>query len=99
VVEGRLLAGILGLLALLAFLFARRVILRGPAWAPPVPFVVTVVLAALGGVAVLLGGVSVMSIAFGATSGAGVNLSDAIAAGLVFVGALVWTLRYLRRRA
>jgi len=39
-----------------------------------------------------------MSIAFGQTSGTGVNLSDAIAAGLVFLGALVWTLRYLRRR-
>ena len=71
VVEGRVLAGILGLLALLGFLFARRFILRGPSWAPPVPFVVTVLLAALAGIAILLGGVSVMAIAFGQTSGTG----------------------------
>jgi len=99
VVQGRVLAGILGVLALLTLLFARRFILRGSSWAAPVPFVVTVALAALGGVAVLLGGVSLMEIAFGQTSGTGVNLSDAIAAGLVFLAALVWTLRYLRRRA
>ena len=92
------MAGILGLLALVGLLFARRFILRGPAWAPPISFVVTVLLAALAGIAVLLGGVSVMAIAFGQTSGAGVNLGDAVAAGLVGLGTLGWTLRYLRRR-
>jgi hypothetical protein len=40
-----------------------------------------------------------MEIAFGQTSGTGVNLSDAVAAGLVFLAALVWTLRNLRRSA
>jgi hypothetical protein len=99
VVDGRVSAGILGVLALLALLFTRRFILRGPSWAAPFPYVATVLLAALGGVAVLLGGVSVMEISFGQTSGTGVNLSDAVAAGLVFLGALVWTLRYLRRSA
>jgi hypothetical protein len=99
VVEGRVAAGVLGVLALLTLLFARRFILRGPSWAPPAPYVATVLLAALAGASVVLGGMGLLSIAFGQASGMGVDLSDGIAAGLVGLGVLTWTVRYMRRRA
>jgi hypothetical protein len=99
VVEYRVLAGVLGLLALLALLLARRFVLRGPAWAPPVPYVAIVLLAALVGVAVALGGMSVLSIAVGQTSGMGVDLGDGVAAGLVALVVIGWSLRRVRRTA
>jgi hypothetical protein len=99
VVEGRAMAGVLGLLGLLALLGARRLLLRGPDWAPPAPYVAAVLLTGLAGVGVLLGGTSVLSIAFRQSSGVGVNLADGIAAGVATLVVLVWSVRYVRRRA
>jgi hypothetical protein len=99
VVEGRVAAGVLGVLALLTLLAARRFVLRGPAWAPPVPYVAIVLLAALVGAAVILGGMSVLSIAVGQSSGMGVDLGDGIAAGVVALVVIGWSLRRVRRTA
>jgi hypothetical protein len=99
VVQNRVAAGVLGLLALVTLLLARRFVLRGPAWAVPVPYVAIVLLAALVGGAAVLGGMSVLSIAFGQSSGMGVDLGDGIAAGVVALVVLTWSLRRVRRTA
>lgn len=96
VVEYRVAAGVLGLLALLGWWSARRTLWRGPAWRPSAP-VVGIVLVALFGVSGLgLIGLSSLQIVFGQTAGTGADLS----AGVVAMGlALVVGVRLMPRTA
>jgi hypothetical protein len=80
VAQYREMAGILGLLALLALLAARRWSgLRDPSWTPPRVPVAVALLALFSAAGVVLGGISLMELAFGLRDGVGGNLS----AGLV----------------
>jgi hypothetical protein len=98
VVQGRVAAGVLGLLALGVLGLARRTVLRGPAWQFPPTYVAAVLLALFGAAGVLLTGLSVMQLAFGSTSGVGANLSDGLVALLVALAVLIWSIRTVRRR-
>ena len=93
VVDYRAAAGILGLLALVALLLARRWVLRGPRWAPSRSAVAVVVLALMGVAGGLLGGLSSLQLIFGDTSGVGANLSAALIASAVAMAAAVWAIR------
>ena len=100
VVESRVALGVLGLLALLALLAARRwTALGGPAWSPSGPVVAAVLLALFGVAGVVLGGSSLMELAFGGRSGVGANLSAGLVAGVAALGVGAWTLRRLRHIA
>src|SRR5262249_22620406 len=100
VVEGRVAAGVLGLLALGAYALARRVtVMRKAAWTPPAQ-TLTVVLAALfAPVGALLTLIAVGQLAFGSTSGVGVNLADGAVALVAATVVGVRGLRRLRARA
>jgi hypothetical protein len=99
VVDYRAAAGVLGLFALVALALARRWILRGALWAPPRSAVAVVVLALMGVAGSLLGGLGVLQLVFGDTSGAGANLSAALIAGAVALAAAVWAVRERIRTA
>lgn len=99
VVDYRAAAGVLGLFALVALALARRWILRGALWAPPRSAVAVVVLALMGVAGSLLGGLSVLQLVFGDTSGVGANLSAALIAGAVALAAAVWAVRERIRTA
>lgn len=97
VVLARVGAGVLGLLALGAFLLARRRMLRGAQWQPPALALATVLTAlfALAGL-VLAGPELVNSIAF-STEGTGAGLADG-AVSLLFCAAIgAWLLRHAGR--
>ncbi len=87
IAQSRELAGVLGLMALLALLAARRwSFLRDPAWTPPRAPVIVALLALLALFSVAgaaLGGRSLMELAFGLRQGVGADL----AAGLVSAAA------------
>jgi HAAS domain-containing protein len=95
VVQGRVAAGVLGLLALGAYALARRITLMSrQGWTPP-SGTLTVVLAALfAPVGALLTLRAVGQLAFGDASGVGVNLADGLVA---LAAAAVIGLRGLRR--
>lgn len=94
VVEYRVAAGVLGLLALLTLLLARRTTpLSDATWSPP-PVMVALVLAASFFVATaLLGGVGLMALLGGSRQGIGADLSAAIVAAVAFVASAAWGLR------
>lgn len=98
VVEYRVALGILGLLALGAWVvLRRRTRLGGTAWRAPAPIVALVVagLAGASGAAMLF--LSLGGISFDHSQGTGVMLADGSVALLVGVGALLWALRHSRR--
>jgi hypothetical protein len=97
VVMNRVAAGVLGLLALLVLYVARRTVLRGPAWRLPSPYVASVLLAIFASVGALLTGVSVLSMAFGQTSGVGAGLADGAVSAIAALAVAGWLLRRLRR--
>jgi hypothetical protein len=99
IVLGRVAAGVLGVLALLALWGARRTVLRGQSWAPPASYVGIVMLALFGVVAAALGGMSLMQLAFGQTSGVGVFLGDGLVSGAVALTVAVLLLRGVRARS
>jgi hypothetical protein len=99
VVDGRVAAGVLGLLALLVLVVARRTVLRGPRWSPPAGYVSIVLLALFGVVGAALGGLSLMQLAFGEHAGVGVGLADGLVAGLVALVVAIVVLRRIRARA
>jgi hypothetical protein len=94
VVEYRVAAGVLGLLALSIFLVARRVPpLSDAAWSPPPAIVALVLAASFGLAAALLGGAEVMALIGGSRQGTGANLSAALVAGVAFVTSTAWALQ------
>jgi hypothetical protein len=100
VAQYREAAGVLGLLALLVFLAARRwSVLRDRSWMPPRTPVLVALLALFGVAGAALSGISLLSLLFGLRSGVGANL----ATGLVFAAAAVavaaWALAGVRRSA
>jgi hypothetical protein len=98
VVQYRVALGVLGLLALAGWaLLRRRTPLGGVAWRAPAPVVALVVAALAGASGAALLFLSVGSIAFGDSRGAGANLADGGVALLVAVGALIWAVRRGRR--
>jgi hypothetical protein len=99
VVDGRVAAGVLGLLTLLAYVVARRTLMRGAAWQPSWRGVTVVALAMFGAVAVVFLGIGVMENAFGLTDGTGVELADGSVALLAAVLVGVYGIRRMRRFA
>jgi hypothetical protein len=97
VVFYRAAAGVLGLVALGLLWLARRTILRGRSWAPPVAMVGMVTLALMGVAGVLLSGYSVASLAFGESSGVGADLAGGSVALVVAVAVAVWAVRRAHR--
>jgi hypothetical protein len=97
VVTYRVAAGVLGLLALGVLWLARRTVLRGQSWAPPVALTGMVMLALMGVAGVLLSGWSVVSLAFGESSGVGANLAGGVVALVVAVAVAIWAVRRAHR--
>lgn len=100
VVTGRVAVGVLGILALLALLVARRVTpLREPAWTPPRGVVATVLIALFGVAGVGLTGVSGLQLVFGQRSGVGANLSGGLVALAAALTVALLSLPWVRGRA
>ena len=101
VVGYRLDAGVLGVLALIGFAIIRRMNRRryGRARALPDGFTGTIGTALFGLAAAGLLGLSVLSMAFGNSNGAGDFLSGGVVALLVFIGFGVGLLKTLRDRS
>jgi hypothetical protein len=91
VVQSRVAAGILGVLALFALWLARRSTrLGGPAWTPPaaavaIPLAVAFALAGVG-----LGGIGAMELAFGTNSMVGANLAAGLVGILAAIATALW---------
>jgi hypothetical protein len=96
VVEGRVAAGVLGLLATIALLVARRTVLRGAQWTPPGGTVAVVLVALFLAVAGLLGLPSAVQAAFFDTTGAGAGLADGAVAAVAAIAWAAWGLRHRR---
>jgi hypothetical protein len=98
VVEYRVAAGVLGLLALGFGLVVRRVLAgRWTLWRPPVASMALVITALAGAGAAGLLGKSVPPILLGTSDGTGVFLADGLVAAVVALGAAAWGL-WRRRR-
>jgi hypothetical protein len=97
VVFYRVAAGVLGLGVLGVLWLARRTVLRGQSWAPPVAIVGMVLLALMGVAGVLLSGYSAVSLAFGESSGVGADLAGGVVALVVAVAAAIWAVRRAHR--
>lgn len=94
VVQYRVAAGMLGLLALGAYALARRFgPIKGTAWAPPSGPFALVTIAVFGLSGALLTLPSLMEIVFGQTSGVGANLTGGVVALLLAFGTTVLALR------
>lgn len=100
VVDYRVAAGVLGLMALGGYVLARRVgPMRGGRWRPA-PGPLTLVAVSLFGLAAVgLGGPSLLELVLGGTAGVGANLSAGVVAGVVAVAAGVVGLRFRLSRA
>ena len=97
VVDSRVAVGVLGLFGLLALLAARRWSgLRDPSWTPPWPLVAAVLVVLFGLAGLAVGGMSLMQMAFGLTSGAGANLSAGIVAAAAALTVAIWAVRRAR---
>jgi hypothetical protein len=98
VVEYRVAAGVLGLLALLTLAVLRRITpLGAPAWTPPSGMVALVLAASFGVATALLGGTGVLALVGGSRQGVGADLSAGFVAGLACVVATAWALRVRSR--
>lgn len=97
VVEYRVAAGLLGLLALALYLAARRRgPLRGPRWAPPTGPLALVATTVFGLAAALLTLPVLAQAALGDPAGIGANLTAGVVAAVVAVAAVAVGLRQLR---
>jgi MYXO-CTERM domain-containing protein len=98
--QSRIAVGVLGLFGLgVLWLVRRRTSLGHPAATPPAAMVAVVLLALFGLASALLGGLSLMELAFGQTSGVGANLSAGVASGLAALAVAAWILARRRRAA
>lgn len=82
VVEYRVAAGALGLLALAAFALARRGPMSGTRWAPPRLSIALVGTATFSLAAIALGAPTFLELVFGGSTGVGANLSAGIIAAM-----------------
>jgi hypothetical protein len=99
VVQYRVLAGVLGILALLAFFALRRFgPLAGPAWAPRPDVVAIVGAGAFAGGVVLFGGSGALQLLGGLSVGAGQLLAAGLVSLAAFAGFVPLLLRHLRRQ-
>jgi hypothetical protein len=96
----RIAVGVLGLLALLVLWAARRFTVLGrPSATPPAGTVIAVLFALFAAVAVLLGGVSLMELVFGQTSGVGADLSAGLVSGVAALANATYVIVRVRRGA
>jgi hypothetical protein len=87
-------AGVLGLVALVAYVVLRRVgPFAGARWAPRLDLTALVATALFGLAAVVLGGPALLQVAFRDTAGSGAYLSAGIVAGLVALTAAAYGVR------
>jgi hypothetical protein len=94
VVDDRAAAGVLGLVALVAYVAVRRHgPLAGARFAPRMDVVALVAMTLFGLGAVVLGGPSLVQVVLGDTNGTGAFLSAGIVAGLVAVAAAAYGFR------